>query len=717
MAGGKVLAVCQSGGEFVKNRDGNMSYSGGEAHAIDIDRDMTLSDLKAEISSMFKCRTRNFSIKYFLPNNKRTPITVSSDKDLQRMVDFHGDSLTTDIYILKNGEDRKIIRSVVDESEADSDTPTDTTGGTVATLEETKRQKVCTDWDNLITGVGQTFDGPTAIRDALHKYAIAKSFTYRFVKNDSRRLTAECTDEGCPWRIHASRSQSNKEFTVKKLNDSHTCGRKASKKYNRLANQKWVASVIKEKLRASPNYKPKDIKDDMQREYGLFLNYSQAWRGKFFAKQELHNSHEEACSQLPWFCEKILETNPGSVATVEVLDDSKFNLFVAFHASLSGFEHGCRPLLFLDGISLNAAKQWKLLVANAVDGENCIFPIGFSVVDEETRGNWYWFLTQLKSALSVSRSITFISNRENGLEDVTQVFEGSYHGYCVRHLTENFKKRMEEESLTKKVKEAMLDSFQRSVYACKVDEFNDCIESITAESKDLSEWILATKPELWSNAYFKGLRYGHYSLNASETFNSWITTRYEPSVVQIVDMIRCKIMEIIYTRRQSSNTWREILTPSTNKKVQEEIVKARDLDVICSTSKVFEVRDDSVHVVNVETWECTCRRWQVTGFPCVHALAVLDGTDECIYDYCSKYFTTECHRLIYALSIFPIPDSGRPASMTGAESMIEQSTHIRRPVGRPRKRPADPRISPKRAIHCTKCKGLGHNKKTCKSSL
>ena len=53
-------------------------------------------------------------------------------------------------------------------------------------------------------------------------------------------------------------------------------------------------------------------------------------------------------------------------------------------------------------------------------------------------------------------------------------------------------------------------------------------------------------------------------------------------MVQIVDMIRCKIMEMIYTHRESSNSWREIL-PSMNPKGQEEIGKARNRDVICST--------------------------------------------------------------------------------------------------------------------------------------
>ncbi|KAG1338944.1 hypothetical protein COCNU_04G012500 [Cocos nucifera] len=144
MARRKILAICQSGGEFVTHSDGSMSYSGGEAHAIDIDHEMMLHDLKSEISGMFNCDADSFSIKYFLPNNKRTLITVSNDKDLKRMVDFHADSDTTDVYVLKKVENR-IIRSVV----ADSGTPTDATTAIEATHEDAKRQRLCASWDGV----------------------------------------------------------------------------------------------------------------------------------------------------------------------------------------------------------------------------------------------------------------------------------------------------------------------------------------------------------------------------------------------------------------------------------------------------------------------------------------------------------------------------------------------------------------------------------------
>jgi len=106
MTAGTVVAICQSGGEFVTKDDGTMLYTGGEAHALNISRDMPLNDLKSEISNMFSIDSSTMSIKYFLPINKRTLITVSSDKDLERMMDFHANSLTIDIYVLNKSDNR-----------------------------------------------------------------------------------------------------------------------------------------------------------------------------------------------------------------------------------------------------------------------------------------------------------------------------------------------------------------------------------------------------------------------------------------------------------------------------------------------------------------------------------------------------------------------------------------------------------------------------------
>ncbi|URE15559.1 PB1 [Musa troglodytarum] len=115
MEGRGIVAICQYGGEFVTNSDGSLSYSGGEAHALEVGHDMLFDDFKSELTSMFNVDVSGMSVKYFLPSNKRTLITISSDKDLQRMVDFTANALTTEVYII-NKVDNRITRSTVADS-------------------------------------------------------------------------------------------------------------------------------------------------------------------------------------------------------------------------------------------------------------------------------------------------------------------------------------------------------------------------------------------------------------------------------------------------------------------------------------------------------------------------------------------------------------------------------------------------------------------------
>jgi hypothetical protein len=100
MARGKLILICQSGGEFVTNEDGSMSYTGGEAHAVDINRETLFNDLKLKLAEMWNLEYNSLSIKYFLPGNRRTLINLSNDKDLKRMYDFHGSSVTADVFVI-----------------------------------------------------------------------------------------------------------------------------------------------------------------------------------------------------------------------------------------------------------------------------------------------------------------------------------------------------------------------------------------------------------------------------------------------------------------------------------------------------------------------------------------------------------------------------------------------------------------------------------------
>ncbi|XP_007035999.2 PREDICTED: uncharacterized protein LOC18603776 [Theobroma cacao] len=746
MAAKKIIAICQSGGDFVTNKDGSLSYSGGDAYAIDIDQQTQLSDFKSEIAETFNFSSDNMSIKYFLPGNKKTLITISKDKDLQRMLNFLGDSATVDVFIMSeeaaarnvsNMPASRSSRTTVSEAVVPMVAPVSVAVGVTNAIDQVdmdmsvetplecmpinfideKHHKAAQLWENTITGVDQRFSSFSEFREALHKYSIAHGFAYRYKKNDSHRVTVKCKSQGCPWRIYASRLSTTQLICIKKMNTKHTCEGAAVKAGYR-ATRGWVGSIIKEKLKVSPNYKPKDIADDIRREYGIQLNYSQAWRAKEIAREQLQGSYKEAYNLLPFFCEKIKETNPGSIATFTTKDDSSFHrLFVSFHASISGFQQGCRPLIFLDNTTLNSKYQGILLAATAADAEDGVFPLAFAVVDAENEENWTWFLKELKSAVSTCSQLTFVADFQNGLKRaLADVFDKCYHSYCLRHLAEKLNRDLKGQ-FSHEARRFMINDFYTAAHAPRLEGFQRSAENIKGISPEAYNWVIQSEPEHWANAFFGGARYNHMTSNFGQQFYSWVSEAHELPITQMIDVLRGKMMESIYKRRVDSNKWMTKLTPCNEEKLQKETVMARSLQVLLTHGNIFEVRGESVDIVDIDHWDCSCKGWQLTGLPCCHAIAVFECIGRSPCEYCSRYFTTESFRLTYAKSIHPVPNVDRPVQDESPEAAVTVTPPpTKRPPGRPKMKQAESMDIIKRQLQCSKCKGLGHNKKTCKES-
>lgn len=806
-----VVAICQNGGEFVTKEDGTMSYTGGEAHAINISRDMLLNDLKSEISNMFSIDSSIMSIKYFLPINKRTLITVSSDKDLERMLDFHANSLTIDIYVSSKSDIRTTRSAAADSGTSIVDTPAaghslrlrkpvasnrsttrcrisvaDSATPDVATsavADNARKRKRTTDrvtirivaddsdlpvastptidinrqdrldcdpldgvdinseimniigvpvpfaddvnysiledstgpWDSITMDTGQEFENVRTFRDDLCKYAFAKGFRYRFIKNEHTRVTAKCTKENCSWRIHASRSARKQTFVIKKINNVHTCGVTGESGQPR-AKKQWLASIIRGKVLDNPETRPRDIARDLYNEYGISLSYCQAWHAKETAQKEIHMLQEESCCQLPWLCEQIMGTNPGSVTMLTSSLDSKVRrCFVSFYASLHGFEHGCCPLLFLDRICLKVNNQWKVLVAASVDGNDDVFPVAFAIVEDETPDSWHWFLVQLKYATTAFHKITIVAPRHKGLDEfVPRIFGDCYHAYSLSHLTVDLKAELKKGLWSDQARDAIIDGFKGAAQAYLVEDFNAHIDRISDISKDVAKWIMSTEPQHWANAFFIGARYDHLSTDIVEPLSKWISMKDESSAVQIMHSLLMNTMDMIQSRQQACSTWDGSLTPAMEKKLQKETSRSRTLNVICSTETMFEVRSSTVNVVNIGSWECTCRKWQLTGLPCMHAIAVLDRVDRSVYDYCARCYRRESYLITYAEPVQHIPDVDQMKFFMPLSSYPPPTN---RPPGRPKRKRINPHKTVIRPLRCSRCKIVGHNKATCEAML
>ena len=113
---------------------------------------------------------------------------------------------------------------------------------------------------------------------------------------------------------------------------------------------------------------------------------------------------------------------------------------------------------------------------------------------------------------------------------------------------------------------------------------------------------------------------------------------------------------------------------------------------------------------------CDCRRWQLTGIPCCHAISCLRHeriTPEYVLPSC---YSLESYNSVYAYNIWPCKDKSEWEKMDAPQVLPPV---YEKKAGRPpkaRKKQAHGRPPKTRhgvIIHCIHCSEAGHNKAAC----
>ncbi|MQL95541.1 hypothetical protein Taro_028206 [Colocasia esculenta] len=289
---------------------------------------------------------------------------------------------------------------------------------------------------------------------------------------------------------------------VKSLNNIHTCGCDIMSDGHPRTSKKWVANAVKGKLVDKPTYRASEMMRDIRREYGISIPYHQAWWGKEVDGSSLYGDFRTNYHILNWYSERALQSNPGSILSLE--------------ASAYGFEVSCQPMLFLDGTHIKQHRvQGVIPAASALNGNNELFTVAYSIADSETYDNWVWFLQNLKKALLSDRRIAFLSDRGRGLKEaIPDIFSNDHHGYCFQHIMQNFNDQCAGKYAAP-FKKLLRKILQRIAYVVTEQEYQDAMMAMELNSADAKEWVLRNDVEHWSHARFPGQRFG--SLNTQAT--------------------------------------------------------------------------------------------------------------------------------------------------------------------------------------------------------
>ena len=131
---------------------------------------------------------------------------------------------------------------------------------------------------------------------------------------------------------------------------------------------------------------------------------------------------------------------------------------------------------------------------------------------------------------------------------------------------------------------------------------------------------------------------------------------------------------------------------------------------------------DYQHIVDINARTCGCRRWQLTGVPCCHAISCLRSERIPPESVLAACYSVNAFKNAYGSNIRPCTDKTEWEKVNGPEVLPPvYEKKIGRPPKSRRKQPQEvqrkngPTLSRHGVvIHCKYCSDAGHNSTDCK---
>ncbi|ERM99363.1 hypothetical protein AMTR_s00108p00146880 [Amborella trichopoda] len=131
----------------------------------------------------------------------------------------------------------------------------------------------------------------------------------------------------------------------------------------------------------------------------------------------------------------------------------------------------------------------------------------------------------------------------------------------------------------------------------------------------------------------------------AESFNAWILSAQEKRIITMCEEIRVQLMTRFEEKRELGNTWSGMLVP-----------------------KAQELLDN-------------CRKWQLNGILCTHAIAAINHMHLDPTVYCLKFFTAEYFKRAFETPFTPVLNDIELTGIYNRTVLLPRTTNL---PGRPK---------------------------------
>jgi hypothetical protein len=221
--------------------------------------------------------------------------------------------------------------------------------------------------------------------------------------------------------------------------------------------------------------------------------------------------------------------------------------------------------------------------------------------------------------------------------------------------------------------------------------------------------------------------------NLCEVFNRQLVGGRDKPVITCLEYIRGYLMKRIVAVHKSIAKCNGPLTPKVTMLLEKIKSDASQCTVVWSGPNKYQVSgpSQSQFVVKFDEKTCSCRRWDLTGIPCKHGVAViwdmaLNGIDVGIPEtHVSQVYWLDTWKKVYNKTIEPINGRDMWPNSACPTKLLPPKHH--KQVGRPKKKrqkTAEEMTQPAGeggkmvryggTVTCGKCGNKGHNQRSCK---
>ncbi|XP_057457783.1 uncharacterized protein LOC130748575 [Lotus japonicus] len=172
----------------------------------------------------------------------------------------------------------------------------------------------------------------------------------------------------------------------------------------------------------------------------------------------------------------------------------------------------------------------------------------------------------------------------------------------------------------------MKQALWRAARASTLPEWYAAMEVMKELNEAAFQDMMNLPPKMWTrSAYSRDTQCDLQVNNMCEAFNRAILEYRDKPIITLLEGLKFYLNNRIVKQKQLMLRWRTALCPMIQQKLEDS---KRNSDKWFANwmgdeyMSLFEVsRDNEKYSVNLESRSCACRRWDLSGIPCAHAVA------------------------------------------------------------------------------------------------